>query len=80
MNAEIVQNALRQIGTTPGSLFAAVNTVSRYVMEHGASDRISLDAIIRLRELTEKTPLNPASEDAIYSLCREAGLFPDQLR
>jgi hypothetical protein len=76
MNAEIVQNALRQIGTTPGSLFAAVNTVSRYVMEHGASDRISLDAIIRLRELTEKTPLNPASEDAIYSLCREAGLFP----
>src|SRR5579871_5028104 len=76
MDPSVVQNVIKEVGTTTESLFAAINTVSRYVLENGASDRASLDAIIRLRELAQTRLLNPAIEDAIYSLCREAGLFP----
>jgi hypothetical protein len=46
-------------------------------MEHGATDKVALDAIIRLRDLSERGAItNPAIDDAIFSLCREAGLFP----
>jgi hypothetical protein len=77
MDSSDVQNALRLTEITPQALFASINIISRYVMEYGATDKTALDAIIRLRDLTEQGAVkDPAINDAIYSLCREAGLFP----
>jgi DEAD/DEAH box helicase/Helicase conserved C-terminal domain len=77
MDSSDIENALRFDDLTPSHLFSILNTISRYVLEHGATDKIALDAIIRLRDLIEKGAINDSTiEDAIFSLCRDAGLFP----
>lgn len=59
------------------AVFAAVSIVSKYALEFGASDKFALDAIIRLREAINSGRIRDQGlVDAVYALCREAGLFP----
>jgi hypothetical protein len=77
MNASDVERAVRMEEITPDNLFSALNVICRYILEHGAATKPALDAIIRLRDLVERHSISDlAITDAIYSLCREAGLFP----
>jgi superfamily II DNA/RNA helicase len=69
-------DALKWEEPTPENLFSCISTLSKYIMEHGATDTAALDAIIRLRDAAEHGQKNAAISDAIFSLCREAGLFP----
>jgi hypothetical protein len=63
--------------TNPSAIFDALKVVSKYTLEHGATDKHALDTIIRLRDLIEqRASTNQTINDAIFSLCREAGLFP----
>jgi hypothetical protein len=72
MDPSDLQNALKLVELTPQNLFSSINTVSRYVLEHGAAEKSALDAIIRLRDLSERGIVtDPVINDAIYSLCRE---------
>lgn len=72
-----IQEALSWQVPTVDNLFSCLGIISRYVMEHGATDKVALDAIIRLRDYSERGIItNPAANDAISALCREAGLFP----
>lgn len=77
MRASDISDALRLEPLTPTSLFSCLTIISKYVLEHGAASRVALDAIIRLRDLSEQRRISDtAMNDAIFSLCREAGLFP----
>src|ERR1700689_5481669 len=76
MNPSDLQAAIRISDVTATTLFSSLNIVSRFVLQHGATDKHALDAIIRLRELAESDTIDLTVKDAIYSLCREAGLFP----
>jgi hypothetical protein len=77
MRAEDIQKAPAWTDPTPANLFAILSIVSRYAMEHGPANEVALDAIIRLRDMTEKNIIaHPTLRDAVFSLCREAGLFP----
>jgi len=59
------------------SFFKGLDALSRYIMEHGATEKNSLDAIIRLRDLIRQNRIKDENiRDAIFSFCREAGLFP----
>ena len=72
-----LQQALNGDLTNPDALFDALRVVSRYALEYGPTEKFALDAIIRLRDLVDRAPLeNQAFKDAVFSLCREAGLFP----
>jgi hypothetical protein len=76
MNPSDLQAALQLSEITNATLFSSLNTVSRYVLQYGATDKYALDAIIRLRDLSETEAIDATIKDVIYSLCREAGLFP----
>jgi hypothetical protein len=76
MNPSDLQGALQLPEITNATLFSSLNVVSRYVLQHGATDKYALDAIIRLRDLSETEAIDATIKDVIYSLCREAGLFP----
>ena len=77
MTPEDIQDAIGTEPKTADAIFDVLKVVSRYSLEHGATDKHALDAIIRLRDVAER--LDGAEHpvyDAIFSLCREAGLFP----
>lgn len=77
MQTADVQAALTLDMGNPAAAFTCLSTVSRYVFQYGASDRTALDAIIRLRDWADRGVMRePALNDAVFSLCREAGLFP----
>jgi len=77
MDIAEVKSALLFEDLSPQALFSSLQVLSRYALEHGATDKVALDAIIRFRDLIDKGSIkDPAITDAIYSLCREAGLFP----
>jgi hypothetical protein len=77
MRAADIQEALSWEVPTVANLFSCLDTLSRYVMEHGATDKVALDAIIRLRDYSERGIIaDQTANDAIFALCREAGLFP----
>ncbi len=77
MQTSDLQNAFDWAKPTPSNLFDGISILSKYVMEFGATEPNAIDAIIRLRDASEQIdPPNAAINDAIYSLCREAGLFP----
>jgi hypothetical protein len=76
MRREDVANVFRQDSFSDSDLFASIQVISKYVLEHGATDPVALDAIIRLRDLIQIPRGNAAVRDAVFSLCREAGLFP----
>jgi hypothetical protein len=46
MQASDVSQALDWRDPTPENVFSCLDTLSKYVMEHGASDKTALDAII----------------------------------
>ena len=70
-----LKEALQWDSPASSAIFDCLSVISKFVMEHGASDPNSVDAIIRLRDATEDVS-DPAIKDAVFSLCREAGLFP----
>ena len=77
MNKDDLLYAIRLEEPTVTSIFAAINVVSKYVMEFGSSDVAAVDAIIRLRDFAQRDLIvHPVLRDAVFSLCREAGLFP----
>jgi hypothetical protein len=45
MDASDVESALKLTEITPQNIFSVINVISRYVLEHGASDKTALDAI-----------------------------------
>lgn len=72
-----LKQAVKLEKPTPASLFSSITVVSRYVMEHGATDSAAVEAVIRLRDYVGNPGFsNLAIRDAVFSLCREAGLFP----
>ena len=77
MTPDDLQSAVRYDPDSSADFFNGLNVLSRYILEHGATDRYALDAIIRLRDLIEQRKIRHAgTSDLIFSLCREAGLFP----
>ena len=75
--AEDIQTSLNWSEPTPSAIFNSVSIVSKYVMEFGADNPTAIDAIVRLRDTIDHPVIsNDAIKDAVYSLCREAGLFP----
>jgi len=77
MQAPELQSALHYNPENSGEFFAGLSALSKYILEHGATDRYALEAIIRLRDLVEQRRVhNAATRDLIFSFCREAGLFP----
>jgi hypothetical protein len=72
-----LQNLLKTDPASPSEIFDVLKIVSRYALEHGATEKHALDAIIRLRDLANRGVTEDQGViDAISSLCREAGLFP----
>lgn len=77
MQPSDVADALNWESPSASNVFSCLATVSKFVMQYGATDKVALDAIIRLRDLTQQGVIyDPPICDAVYSLCREAGLFP----
>lgn len=49
-----IQEALKIEPTSANAIFDALKIISRYALEHGATEKYALDAIIRLRDLVDR--------------------------